>query len=239
MTAPLEGCTAVVTGGSRGIGRATAAKLAGAGARVALLARGRAELEAAARAIGNDAVAIPCDVTRRDSVTRVAARIVDELGGAPDVLINAAGAFQLARVEETTPAQFSAIVEANLVAPFVVTRMFLPEMRSRGRGHVVSVGSAADRAIYPENGAYAASKFGLRALHAVLREELRGSGVRSTLVSPGPTDTALWDEVQSSEGPPLVSRDRMLRPDAVADAILFAVTRPADVNIDEPRLSPA
>lgn len=239
MTAPLEGRTAVVTGGSRGIGRATAAKLAGAGARVALLARGRAELEAAARAIGNDAVAIPCDVTRRDSVTRVAARIVDELGGAPDVLVNAAGAFQLARIEATTPAQFSAIVEANLVAPFVVTRTFLPEMRSRGRGHVVSVGSAADRAIYPENGAYSASKFGLRALHAVLRAELRGSGVRSTLVSPGPTDTALWDEVQKAKDPPPVSRDRMLQADAVADAILFAVTRPADVNVDELRLSPA
>jgi NADP-dependent 3-hydroxy acid dehydrogenase YdfG len=238
VTAPLEGRTAVVTGGSRGIGRATAERLAGAGARVALLARGRAELEAAARAIGNDAVAIPCDVTQRDSVTRVAARIVDELGGAPDVLINAAGAFQLARIEETTPAQFSAIVEANLVAPFVVTRTFLPEMRSRGRGHVVSVGSAADRAIYPENGAYAASKFGLRALHAVLREELRGSGVRSTLVSPGPTDTALWDEVERSMDP-LVSRDRMLRADAVADAILFAVTQPAEVNVDELRLSPA
>ena len=239
MSAPLEGRTAVVTGGSRGIGRATAEKLAGSGARVALLARGRAELEAAARAIGNDAVAIPCDVTRRDSVTRVAARIVDELGGAPDVLINAAGAFQLERIDETTPAQFSAIIEANLVAPFVVTRTFLPEMRSRGRGHVVSVGSAADRAIYPENGAYAASKFGLRALHAVLREELRGSGVRSTLVSPGPTDTALWDEVQSSKDRPLVPRERMLRADAVADAILFAVTRPADVNVDELRLSPA
>ena len=239
MTAPLEGRTAVVTGGSRGIGRATAAKLAGAGARVALLARGEAALEEAARAIGNDAVAIPCDVTRRESVTRVAARIVDELGGAPDVLINAAGAFQLARIEDTTPAQFSALVEANLVAPFVVTRTFLPEMRSRGRGHVVSVGSVADRAIYPENGAYAASKFGLRALHAVLREELRGSGVRSTLVSPGPTDTTLWNQVEGPTNVPLMSRQRMLHPNAVADAILFAVTRPGDVNVDELRLSPA
>lgn len=239
MTAPLEGCTAVVTGGSRGIGRATAAKLAGAGARVALLARGQPQLEEAARAIGNAAVAIPCDVTSRDSVTRVAARVVGELGGAPDVLVNAAGAFQLARVEDTTPAQFSALVEANLVGPFVVTRTFLPEMRSRGRGHVVSVGSAADRAVYPRNGAYAASKFGLRALHAVLREELRGTGVRSTLVSPGPTDTAIWDDVEPTADAPIVSRDRMLDADAVADAILFAVTQPAGVNVDELRLSPA
>ena len=239
MTAPLAGRTAVVTGGSRGIGRATAARLAGAGARVALLARGREALQDAARVIGHDSVAIPCDVTQRESLTRVAARIVDELGAAPDVLVNAAGAFQLARVDETTPAQFAALIEANLVAPFVVTRTFLPEMRSRGRGHVVSVGSAADRAIYPENGAYSASKFGLRALHAVLREELRGSGVRTTLVSPGPTDTALWDAVQGSSETRLVARDRMLQADAVADAILFAVTRPVDVNVDELRLSPA
>lgn len=234
---PLAGCTAVITGGSRGIGRATAAKLAGAGARVALLARGKEALDEAARAIGHDSVAMPCDVTQRDSVTRVAARIVDELGGAPDVLVNAAGTFQLARIEDTTPSEFAALIEANLVAPFVVTRTFLPQMRSRGRGHVVSVGSAADRAIYPENGAYSASKFGLRALHAVLREELRGSGVRSTLVSPGPTDTTLWDDAQMSTA--LLTRDQMLQPDAVADAILFAVTRPADVNVDELRLSPA
>jgi NADP-dependent 3-hydroxy acid dehydrogenase YdfG len=239
VTAPLAGRTAVVTGGSRGIGRATAAKLAGAGARVALLARGREALQDAARAIGHDAVAIPCDVTQRESLTRAAARIVDELGGGPDVLINAAGAFQLARIDETTPAQFAALVETNLVAPFVVTRTFLPEMRSRGRGHVVSVGSAADRTIYPENGAYSASKFGLRALHAVLREELRGSGVRSTLVSPGPTDTALWDAVHGASESSVVARERMLSADAVADAILFAVTRPVDVNVDELRLSPA
>lgn len=239
MTASLAGRTAVVTGGSRGIGRATAEKLAAAGARVALLARGKAALEAAARDIGRDSVAMPCDVTQRDSLTRVAARIVDELGGAPDVLVNAAGAFRLARVDATTPAEFAAIVEANLIAPFIVTRTFLPEMRSRGRGHVVSVGSAADRTIYPENGAYSASKFGLRALHAVLREELRGSGVRSTLVSPGPTDTALWDDVEASLSAPIMGRDRMLRPGAVAEAILFAVTLPVDVNVDELRLSPA
>ncbi|HEU5184582.1 MAG TPA: SDR family oxidoreductase [Gemmatimonadaceae bacterium] len=238
MTGTLDGQTAVVTGGSRGIGRATAARLAAAGARVALLARGQSQLEEAALAIGKDAVAISCDVTRRASITRAAARIVDEWGGAPDLLINAAGAFDLARVDETTPAQFSTMIEANLVAPFVVTRTFLPEMRSRGRGHVVSVGSAADREIYPGNGAYSASKFGLRALHEVLRVELRGSGVRSTLVSPGPTDTALWEAVRT-DGGDTVSRDRMLDADAVADAILFAVTRPADVNIDELRLSPA
>lgn len=239
MTHPLADRTAVVTGGSRGIGRATAARLAAAGARVAVLARGREALENAAREIAHNAVAIACDLTQRESLTRVVARIVDELGGAPDVLVNAAGAFHLSRVEDTTPAQFAALVEANLVAPFMVTRTFLPEMRSRGRGHVVSVGSAADRAIYPENGAYAASKFGLRALHAVLREELRGTGVRSTLVSPGPTDTALWDAVEGASGRSMVARDRMLQADAVADAILYAVTRPVDVNVDELRLSPA
>jgi NADP-dependent 3-hydroxy acid dehydrogenase YdfG len=103
----------------------------------------------------------------------------------------------------------------------------------------VSVGSVADRAIYPENGAYSASKFGLRALHAVLREELRGSGVRTTLVSPGPTDTALWDAVEGAPGTRFPAREGMLQAGAVADAILFAVTRPVDVNVDELRLSPA
>jgi NADP-dependent 3-hydroxy acid dehydrogenase YdfG len=101
----------------------------------------------------------------------------------------------------------------------------------------VTVGSIADRAAFPENGAYAASKFGLRGLHEVLRAELRGTGVRATLISPGPVDTALWDAVDPDNRPGFTPRASMLDPDAVANAVIYAVTQPADVNIDELRLS--
>jgi NADP-dependent 3-hydroxy acid dehydrogenase YdfG len=91
--------------------------------------------------------------------------------------------------------------------------------------------------VFPENGSYAAAKFGLRGLHAVLRAELRGTGVRSTLVSPGPVDTPLWDDVNPDERKGFTPRSAMLRPEDVAAAVLFAVAQPASVNVDELRLA--
>jgi len=112
-------------------------------------------------------------------------------------------------------------------------------MRARKRGHIVSIGSIADHVAFPENGGYAASKFGLRGLHEVLRAESRDSGVRVTLISPGPVNTALWDDVNPDDRPGFTPRSAMLAPEAVAAAVLFAVTQPDDVNIDELRLSRA
>lgn len=237
MTAALAGRTAVVTGASRGIGLATARALAAAGARVAMLARSTDLLAREAAAMGERATAVPCDVTRRDQVADAAQRIVAQHGGAPDILVNNAGAFQLARIEETSPAAFTEILDVNLVAPFLFLRAFLGDMRQRGSGHVVTIGSIADRAVFPENGAYAASKFGARAMHEVIRAELRGSGVRATLVSPGPVDTALWDPIGPDARTGFTPRAAMLGADAVADAVLFVVTRSREINVDELRLS--
>jgi NADP-dependent 3-hydroxy acid dehydrogenase YdfG len=153
------------------------------------------------------------------------------------VVVNNAGSFRLATIEATAPADFRAAIDVNLVAPFMLVHVFLAGMRARGAGHIVTIGSIADRAVFPENGAYAASKFGLRALHEVMRAELRGSGVRTTLVSPGPVDTALWDEIDPDTRPGFTARRDMLRPAAVAAAVHYALQQPADVNVDELRLS--
>lgn len=112
-------------------------------------------------------------------------------------------------------------------------------MRQRRSGHVVSIGSIADRVALPGNSGYAASKFGLRGFHEVLRAELAGSGVRATLVSPGPVDTAMWDEVDPDERPGFTPRSEMLQPDAVAAAVMYAIEQPPEVNVDEVRLSRA
>ena len=96
----------------------------------------------------------------------------------------------------------------------------------------------ADRSIYDANGAYSASKFGLRALHDVLRAENRGTGLRATLVSPAAVDTAIWDAHAPGRGG-LPPREAMLRPEDVADAVCWALTRPAHVDVDELRLSRA
>lgn len=234
---PLAGRTAVVSGASRGIGFAIAQMLGGQGARVALLARSDDELRARAQQIGDLALPIVCDVSDPGAVQRVTAQLREEFSGPPDILVNNAGRFALASIEATTLELFRDMLSVNLVAPYQLVHAFVAEMRARGSGHVVTIGSVADRMIFPENGAYAATKFGLRAFHEVLRAELRGSGVRATLVSPGAVDTPLWDEVDPDTRPGFTPRRQMLWPDAVAAAVHYAVTQPASVNIDELRLS--
>jgi NADP-dependent 3-hydroxy acid dehydrogenase YdfG len=104
-------------------------------------------------------------------------------------------------------------------------------MLERGSGSIVNVGSVAGRKPFPGNASYAASKFGLRGYHAVLLEELRGTGVRASLVEPAATDTGLWDPLDPDADPALPDRAAMLRPDDVAAAVLFVVTRPDGVVI--------
>lgn len=234
---PLAGRAAIVTGASRGIGLATSRALAAAGARVVMLARTTAELEARAAEIGADAAAIACDVADAAAVDAAATRAHTMLGRAPDILVNNAGAFVLGGIDRLAPADFERTIAVNLIAPFHLVRTFLPGMRARGAGWIVTIGSIADRVAFPENGAYAASKFGVRAMHEVMRAELRGTGVRTILVSPGPVDTPLWDPVAPETRPGFTPRAAMLDAEAVADAVLYAVTRPPAVNIDELRLS--
>ena len=235
----LAGRTALVTGATRGIGRAVAVRLAAEGARLVLMARGREALEALAGELSGGAVPVVCDLGDRAAVARAGAALLETLGAAPDLLVSNAGLFAIAPIERTSPEEFARTIDTNLVAPFLLIRALLPAMRARGSGHVVTIGSVADRATFPENGAYAASKFGARALHEVLRAELRGSGIRASLVSPGPTDTSLWDAIGPDDRPGFTPRARMLSADAVADAIVWVATRPAATNVDELRLSRA
>lgn len=236
----LAGRTAIVTGASRGIGAEIARQLAGEGARVALASRNRKALNKLAKQIGESALAVECDVTDPLSVAGAAARVREAFGSAPDIIVNNAGVFKMAPIESMPPEDFIASISTIVIGPFLVLREFLAEMRERKSGHVVTLGSAGDRQIFAGNAAYNAGKFGLRAMHEVLRLELKGTGVRATLISPSSVDTQLWDEHDTeSEKSDLPSRKEMLRPDAVCRAVMFALTQPAAVNIDELRLSRA
>ena len=233
----LKGCTAVVTGASRGIGARIATALGEQGVRVVLIARTEDRLkQQSARIPGS--IAIATDVTDPEKVERATTRIVSELGGSPDILVNNAGIFSVAAAEETGVEQFTELLNTNLVAPFLFVRAFLTGMKKRGRGHIVTIGSIADRTIFSGNVAYSAAKFGLRAVHEVLRAELRGTGVRTSLVSPASTDTDIWNDVTLTDpGEKSPSKRLMLQPDDVARAVIYALTQPANVNIDELRLS--
>lgn len=233
----LNGRSALVTGASRGIGAATARALALAGARVLLVARSADDLDTLAAQLGPHVSAHPCDLTDKAAVARLMEEVLDVAG--VDILVNNAGIFPMASVMDSTPDAFEHTLAANLAAPYRVLHALLPAMKARASGHVVTIGSIADRRIFSGNSAYSASKYGARALHEVLREELTGSGVRTTLVSPAATDTPIWDPFDPDNAPGLPPRAAMLQPDDVADAVLWAVTRPAHVNVDELRISRA
>ena len=208
------------------------------GAQVAMLARTRVDLQREASVLGERAVVVPCDLSLRTDVER-ALDVVAEVMGLPDIVVNNAGAFTLGTVGTLPDDAMERLLALNLVAPFRLTNAWVPLMRARGSGHLVTIGSSADRSTRPENAAYAASKFGIRAMHQVLREELAGSGIRVSLVSPGPVDTSLWDRIAPDTRPGFTPRASMLRADAVADAVLWVVTRPSTVNVDELRLTPS
>jgi NAD(P)-dependent dehydrogenase (short-subunit alcohol dehydrogenase family) len=228
----LDGRVALVTGASRGIGAAAAEALAREGATVIRVAR---SLREGAHGRFQD---VPCDLTDSKQVERLAGRVLQQ-HGPPDIVVSNAGAFLLQPLEATQAAELELQLAANITAPFAVAKGFLPAMRTAGRGSFITVGSVADHIGFPENAAYAASKYGLRGLHETLLTEYAGTGVRLTLVSPGPTDTAVWDPFDPDQRAGFIPRAEMLQPADVAEAILFVATRPPHVLIDWLRLGPS
>jgi NAD(P)-dependent dehydrogenase (short-subunit alcohol dehydrogenase family) len=228
----LAGRLALVTGGSRGIGAAIAAAFRDAGATVVRVAR---TLPAGFHDRMHD---LPCDVSDPAAVAGLAADVLARIG-VPDIVVNNAGVFERVPFELAEPVELARQLAVNLVGAFAVARGFLPAMRARRSGVLVTVGSIADHVAFAENTIYSATKYGLRGLHETLAAEYRGTGVRCVLVSPGPTDTSLWDSVDPDNRPGFVPRRVMLRPADVAEAVLFVATRPAHVHVDWLRLGPA
>ena len=222
---------ALVTGASRGTGLGVADELRAAGAHTVRLARslsdGAADRETTLR----------CDVTRPDEVARAVRTIETDLG-VPDIVVNNAGVFFVKRLAETTADMFAQSIATNLTGPFLVAHAFVPAMVRRGNGHLVTIGSSSDRIAYPGNAAYAASKYGVRGLHEVIAAELAGTGVRTTLVSPGAVDTEMWDPIDPDRTEGFRKRADMMRAEDVAEVVLFAVTREERVTVTEIRMAP-
>ena len=218
--------TALVTGATGGIGEAVASRLAADGFRVCVGGRRVDRLERLAGELGG--VAVPFDVTNEGDVERARASVE---GAGLDVLVNAAGVFDLASVVQTGGDVLRRNLDVNLVGAFNVTRAFLPGMVAVGSGLVINVGSVAGWRAFPENSAYSASKFGLRGFHEVLLEELRGTGVKACLLEPGAVDTPIWDPLDPDGAPHLPNRDRMLRPEDVARAAGFVAGLPDEVAV--------
>ena len=231
LTGQLVGKTALVTGASRGIGLAVAGELRAAGAHVVRFARSLAD------ASSDRQTDVRCDMSVAEQVDEAVGKLLKQLG-VPDIVVNNAGAFFIKRIEETTIADFLQTLAVNLTGPFLVARALVPHFRKKGSGHLVTIGSVSDHVGYPGSSAYAASKFGVRGMHEVIKAELAQSGVRTTLISPGPVNTDMWDEVDPDAQPGFTKRKDMMRAEDIAEAVLFAVTRAARVDVTEIRMMP-
>jgi len=242
----LEGRTALVTGASSGIGRATARALGGAGARLVVCARRVERVEALAREIesggGGPCRALALDVRDRDAVRAM----VDGLAGTPfeaiDILVNNAGlAAGLDPLPEGDFGDWDRMLDTNVRGLLNVTRLVVPGMIARGGGHVVNIGSIAGREVYPNGNVYCASKHAVRALNRALRIDTLGRGIRVTSVDPGLVETefSLVRFAGDARRAKAVYRGmEPLRAEDVADAVLWAVTRPSHVNVEEILLMP-
>jgi 3-oxoacyl-[acyl-carrier protein] reductase len=202
---------AVVTGASRGIGRATALTLAARGLSVALLGRGGALLEAAAeaaRALSPASRAIACDVADEASVDHARDEVLRELG-VPILVVNNAGIVHRgAHVRETSSASWDEVIAVNLRGPFLIARAFLPAMLPLRRGRIVQVSSISATLGSPGAASYAASKWGVVGLTKSLAEELRDSGLEAMAVLPGSVDT---DMLKGSGFEPKMTADDVAR----------------------------
>ena len=226
----LDGKTAIVTGASSGIGLATARALVAEGVRVAAGARRVDRLDQ----VGGGAIGLPLDVTDPESCAAFVARAVDELEGL-DILVNAAG-LALGRdpFTDSTEDDERVVMETNVNGLIRMTRLSLPHLHEGG--HIVLIGSIAGRQAYPKAALYVASKFAVRGFTYALREDLLGQPIRITTVDPGLVETNFsrvrfrGDEEQARavyEGVDAMS------PGDIAECIVFALTRPPHVNVDE------
>jgi 3-hydroxy acid dehydrogenase/malonic semialdehyde reductase len=223
----LEGKHAIVTGASSGIGAATVRKLREAGVRVAGGARRVERIDAD--------LALPLDVTDEESCAAFVGRVAGEFGGI-DILFNNAG-LALGRYpfDESTPDDEATVIHTNIDGVMRMTRLCLPHIRDEG--HILFMGSVAGRVAYENAASYVAAKFGLRGFVYGLREDLLGRPIRVTTVDAGlvaGTEFSLVRFKGDEEKAKSVYKGvTPLAPEDVADCVLFAVTRPLHVNVDE------
>jgi NAD(P)-dependent dehydrogenase (short-subunit alcohol dehydrogenase family) len=221
----------LVTGASRGIGRAIAARFAAEGCRVAALARSREPLEALAAGVAaagrGRCLPVPCDVADPADVARATQAVLDRWN-AVDVLVNNAGTAVWKTALETSPEEFLDCCRVNALAPFLFARALLPGMIERRWGRLINIASTSARKGYPRQAAYCASKHALLGLSKVLALELQGTGVTVHVINPGRVDTEMV-----RERPDDPRRAEWMRPEEIAEIAVFIARMHGLAVIDE------
>jgi NAD(P)-dependent dehydrogenase (short-subunit alcohol dehydrogenase family) len=230
MANKLAGKVALVTGASRGIGRAISIALASEGARVVLTARSAEKLEAAAelvRKAGGQTEIIVAELADEDSIKNLVAAVAEKYGQL-DILVNNAGITHSAKLEETAAEDWDKCMQINARAPFILCREALPLLRKAQTGCIINISSVVGVKGYPLQSAYTASKHALRGMTISLAEELRGSSVRVHLLCPGGVDTDMVGSVR-----PDIKKEDLIQPDEIAELVLYLITHKGNAVVDE------
>jgi len=226
---------AIITGASRGIGKAIAQKLASAGMRVALLARNKAELDTLAKAIcaqGGMALPLPTDILLAESVQHAVEEVWRQWGSI-DLLVNNAGIGVFKAVADTSLEEWDDVMNTNTKGTYLLTKCVVPYLKQQGGGHIMTIASDVARRTFEGGGVYCASKYAQDALMQIVRKEVHAWGIKVSTLYPGLTETYFSGQ-QPAETPNL----NRLQPEDIAEAVYYVFGAPKHVVIDELHLHP-
>jgi 3-oxoacyl-[acyl-carrier protein] reductase len=230
MKGRLAGKVAIVTGASRGIGRAISIALAKEAATVVLAARSRRKLQETSNQVtetGGKAEVVVTELTEEESIKNLV-RVTDEKFGRLDILVNNAGITHSAKLEETATEDWDRCMRVNTRAPFILCREALPLLRKAKAAHIINIASVVGVKGYPLQSAYTASKHALRGMTISLAEELKGSNIRVHLLCPGGVDTELVRKVR-----PDIKKNELIKPEEIAELVVYLVAHKGNAVIDE------
>jgi NADP-dependent 3-hydroxy acid dehydrogenase YdfG len=244
MPGKLDGKVALVTGASSGIGEAAAIALAAEGAKVALSARRADRLDAVEKKIrdaGGEAFSIIGDVREEVAANDMVRETRDHFGRL-DILVNNAGLMLLGPITNADTEDWRRMVNTNVLGLMYATHAALPIMRAQKSGHIVNISSVAGRTARAGSGAYNATKWGVGAFSEALRQEVYQDDIRVTIIEPGAVATELTEHITNPEAKKgvrdWISHMTPLESEDIAAAILYAVTQPARVNVNEILIRP-
>lgn len=233
MAGQLAGKVAIVTGASRGIGRAVSVALAQEAATVVLASRSIQQLQITAGQVakaGGEAHVVHVELTEEKSIRNLI-KVTGEKLGRLDILVNNAGVTHSAQLQQTSTEDWQRCISINARAPFILCREALPLLRKSESAYIINISSVVGIKGYPLQSAYTASKHALRGMTMSLAEELKGSNIRVHLLCPGGVDTDMVDRVR-----PDIAKDELIKPEEIAELVLYLVTHKGNAVVDELRI---
>ena len=233
MAGQLAGKVAIVTGASRGIGRAISLALAKESSIVVLAARSIQQLQITAEQVtlaGGTAYVVHVELTEEQSICNLI-QVVNEKLGRLDILVNNAGVTHSAQLEQTSTEDWQRCISINARAPFILCREALPLLKKSPEAYIINISSVVGIKGYPLQSAYTASKHALRGMTMSLAEELRGTNVRVHLLCPGGVDTDMVSRVR-----PDIAKDELIKPEEIAELVLYLLTHKGNAVVDELRI---